>query len=536
MESSVTELAEEARTLASGNDPSLRGEVLRVLERLFDRLWAREDLFLEFGDDVQETAGALRWSDAPPRVEDGRFRYRNVDIPWSDQDAFRDWPPDEDAGVGEEADRCVRVLGECWGQSPLAERGRAGALVLLTHGSPAGVRWGASTDRVRCGRGVTFDDVHEFLEGSGGATRRLSNQPGSSALTIAGNIGTGGHGSGLGEGPLSSMVTEIVVQPAGASASPLRFDRDHPDFDYALAHLGRLGTVQEMELEVRPAFRLRLDREILRLGSSGSSVDEDLQRLLEHAVTVGRSDGVHSVDVWLSPYMEDDRLIAALGVRRFTDAPVSPDHLLPLALRSKALQVAGYLLAIVSSYLNPRWMRGIIGYALTKTATNNVVMEPRRALDLGPANELRMGSIEMAFDISSGVDAQPLKRIRKSVDELSDQDPARMLFAPMGIRFVGRGPAAGLSPQAGYAATMHVELPTFGRDDLFYGDEVLARLQGELADLGGRPHWGHRMYLEPTTLRRLWPEASIGRMAALTRALDPRGVFANPLVDALLGI
>ncbi|MBX3189195.1 MAG: hypothetical protein KF819_19385 [Labilithrix sp.] len=467
------------------------------------------------------------------------YTHRNVALTWDAAHRTWQWPPNHyatyDAMVADGLPG-IHVVGECWGMSKITHPKRGGGLLLS--GDPASVlgprvRWSTpGRKHVRCLLGATWGEVNDFLDLS--KTRNLENQPGFEGLTVAGNLGTGGHGSGLGLGPLSSMARQIVLGPVTPGGEPVTFDRQHADFDYVATHLGRLGPVVEIDLDLREVYNIAEERQIRVLGRNGTW-QEDLHALVAEAVALQAQPDVHSAEIWIAPYVDDGELVTAFGVRRRTTDPISTDTKRPSVLRCEALQALGRFVAIIVASLQPKWIRPVLRQTVKATKTPRVVMSARHGLDFGAPNVNRMGAIEMAMDISKRADGTPIITVIDKLAELARKKD-RYVFAPMGVRFVGAGPDRGLSPHVGRKKTMHIEIPTFGDDETFHGDEVLAPLQRALAKLDGRPHWGQRIYLSTAELSRLWPASEIAGMKRVVQRLDPHNVFANVLVDPVLGI
>jgi hypothetical protein len=472
-----------------------------------------------------------------PRLENGSFVYRNARLEGATEFAPWRWPPQTYDAYARAVANCqrVRVLGECWGMSAASNPAEGGGLLLS--GDPHDllgprVKAGSTGDRVHCRLGATWHEVHDFLEAHQ-PCKCAPNQPGFSGLTVAGSIGVGGHGSGLRLGSLESMVTQVelasVDNPTG---EPIVFRRGEDGFDFAVTHLGRLGPVIGVELQMQDAFRIAEEREVRMLGVHRSWKD-DLEALIAEAVELQRESDVHSAEIWIAPYQHAGEITSVLGVRRYTNDAPSTDTTRPAVLRCKALQVLGKLLSIAIVSLMPSAIKRILPGIVKQTQCKRVVLSAREGLDFGAPNENRMTAIECALSIEHG--AAAVIEAFEMLDHIGHEHD-RYVFSPVGIRFVGRGAEKGLSPQAGREHTMHVEVPTFD-GELFQGDAVLRPIQRHLAaKFHARPHWGQRVYLLSDELRGLWPAETHAEMASLVTRLDPRGVFGNPWIDRMLNL
>jgi hypothetical protein len=264
----------------------------------------------------------------------------------------------------------------------------------------------------------------------------------------------------------------------------------------------------------------------------------ELDELLIEAVELQENPGVHSVELWVAPYPDGEELTVAFGTRRYTTDPPSEGVKRPAVLRCEALQALGRVLAILLAWFGQWAIPWALRRAVRTTGTDRVVMEAREGLDFGAPNANNMEAIELAFDIGSGI-SRAADGLRALVDELENHArEGRFVFSPLGVRFVGRGEARGLSMQAGRSRTLHVEIPTFAYEAVFRGDEILAPLQAFMTRrFDVRSHWGQHVHLTASELRRLWPQSELENMANLARRLDPNGAFSNPaLLDPTLGL
>lgn len=519
----ISQQAAELQSKLSASGGQVTAENQEALLDFFDNL-------LERPQDQNESTLESLIEEAVEAVR--RFVRRNLELDFDPQAVtWRD--PDSDQPYDDMRNRVgnVRVVGELWGMSPLTHPLKAGALLVTDVGDRSiggRVKWvdEAAKNAVRCQLGATFGDVFEFLKNDP-ANMRLANQPGFSGLTVAGVVGTGGHGSGLRFGPLASLVSRIELADVAGGGGRKEFLRGGPDFELAVTHLGRLGPVRSIDLDVRKGFHIAETRSIHHIPKDG------LPTLIQEAIDEQRDDdGLHSIEIWVTPYADGDgHHTVAYGRRRFTDAPAMGKR--PISLRSKMLQGISRFLVSMVSFFNPAWVKPILHYALERTEEKTpVIMDAHDGLDFGAPNRAPMTSMELAVPLDRGGDA--VKLLLETLQDLSaNQD--LYVFAPLGMRFVGQGASTGISPQAGNARTLHLEVPTF-RGDTLRGAQTLARAQQTMARsiVKARPHWGQRVDLDAPTLASLWDKKSRDAVRAHVAKLDPNGVFASPLLDDML--
>jgi L-gulono-1,4-lactone dehydrogenase len=99
---------------------------------------------------------------------------------------------------------------------------------------------------------------------------------------------------------------------------------------------------------------------------------------------------------------------------------------------------------------------------------------------------------------------------------------------PMEVRFVA-GDDAWLSPAHG-RETCYLAV------HMFSGMEwagFFRSVEAAMVDLGGRPHWGKRHFLDAASLSPLYPDWD--RFASVRARLDPLGRFTNAYLERVLG-
>ncbi|MCA5924437.1 D-arabinono-1,4-lactone oxidase [Curtobacterium oceanosedimentum] len=104
------------------------------------------------------------------------------------------------------------------------------------------------------GAGTRYGVVAPDLDRAGAALHNMGSLP---HISVGGAVATGTHGSGTALGSLSTAVRAFEV--IGPDGSVRTVDRDDPTFDGAVLHLGLLGIVTRVTLDVEPAYRMRQD-------------------------------------------------------------------------------------------------------------------------------------------------------------------------------------------------------------------------------------------------------------------------------------
>ncbi|WP_412160589.1 D-arabinono-1,4-lactone oxidase [Curtobacterium flaccumfaciens] len=157
---------------------------------------------------------------------------------------------DEAAQVVADADR-VHGLGTRHSFNDVADT--PGTLLDLT-GIPTDLVVDAEHRTVTLGAGTRYGDVAADIDRAGFALHNTGSLP---HISIGGAVATGTHGSGTTLGSLATAVRAFEV--LGPDGSARTIDRTDPAFDGAVLHLGLLGIVTRVTLDVEPAYRMRQD-------------------------------------------------------------------------------------------------------------------------------------------------------------------------------------------------------------------------------------------------------------------------------------
>ncbi len=104
--------------------------------------------------------------------------------------------------------------------------------------------------------GVKYGQVGEYLHRAGYALRNMASLP---HISVAGACATATHGSGIGNGNLSTAVAAMEI--VTADGETIEFSREHhaERFDGMVVALGGLGIVTKLTLEIVPSFMVRQD-------------------------------------------------------------------------------------------------------------------------------------------------------------------------------------------------------------------------------------------------------------------------------------
>ncbi|WP_280264304.1 D-arabinono-1,4-lactone oxidase [Nocardia abscessus] len=318
--------------------------------------------------------------------------------------------------------------------------------------------------------------------------------------TVAGATATATHGTGAALQNLSAAVHSIELLLADGSRVELNEQTDPDGWRAARVGIGALGVVTAMTLRMVPSFVLEgIERpipveEVLADLDSFVDGNEHFEFYMfahsalamtkrNNRVTLREQPRGKAVD-WFADILMSNHLFDAL-CRVSRRQP----RLVPLIQRSAAY-AGSYRRQVDRSY--------------------RVFASPRL---------IRFTEMEYAIPREHSVDA-----IRE-IKELTARFDTPM---PIEVRWVAPDDAF-LSP-AGGRETCYIAVHQYRGMDF---EPYFRACEAVFDRYQGRPHWGKRHFQTAATLRERYPDWD--RFAEVRRRLDPKGRFANPYLDRVLG-
>src|SRR5579872_2993181 len=110
-----------------------------------------------------------------------------------------------------------------------------------------------ATNTVTVGSGVRYGELVPLLHERGLALHNLASLP---HISVAGAIATATHGSGLHNGNLATAVSGIEFVAADGQVVRLSREKDGEQFLGAVVHLGALGVLTRVTLNLLPTFQV----------------------------------------------------------------------------------------------------------------------------------------------------------------------------------------------------------------------------------------------------------------------------------------
>ncbi|HEV2935874.1 MAG TPA: D-arabinono-1,4-lactone oxidase [Streptosporangiaceae bacterium] len=382
----------------------------------------------------------------------------------------------------------IRVLATGHSFNDLADS--PGAQVSLA-GLPPEVEIDSAASQARVAAGMTYAELAARLDARGFALRNLASLP---HISVAGACATATHGSGIANRNLAAAVTAMTLVTADGDVAEL--DRADDAFAGAVVHLGALGVVARLTLELVPTFDVaQRVYENLPL----DALDDHFTALMTSAYSVSlftdwRSP--HLTQLWLK-HRHADQISPVTQEPWFTATPAparrNPVPGLPADRCTEQLGIPG------------RWYD-------------------------------RLPHFRPEFHPSAGHELQSeyLLPVEHAVPALHALNQVRDRIAPVlricEIRVV--------------AADQLWLSPCYRRDSVAFhftwvADTasvlpVVTLTERQLAPFAPRPHWGKIFTTPPDTLRSSYER--LPDFLALTRRFDPANKFRNAYTDRYLSL
>ena len=380
--------------------------------------------------------------------------------------------------------RSVRVLGTGHSFNRIADPDADGTL-LSAAGLPARYEVDPGRTTVTVSAGLRYAQVAGLLQADGLALANLASLP---HISVAGAVATGTHGSGAGNQGLASAVAALEL--VGPDGDLVRLARGEDGFDGAPVHLGALGVVTAVTLDVEPAYQ------VAQHVYTGLELDA---LAADPTAVTGAGYSVSVFTDWHTP-------VAQIWLKRRVDQAPAPATLL------------GAVPADTPQHPIP---------GVPATHCTEQLGVP------GPWHE-RLPHFRPDFTPSAGEELQS--------EFLIPAEAAPAAFAALRALGPRIAPVLQISEIRTVAADRLWLSPAHGRDSValhftWVPDgsavaPVLAAVEAALLPLGARPHWGKLFTATPGEAAALYERA--GDFRKLVDALDPAGKFRNPFVRAVM--
>ena len=392
----------------------------------------------------------------------------------------------------------IRVLGTGHSFNDMADS--PGAQVSLA-GLPPEVSVDSAARLARVAAGLSYAQVAVRLDAHGFALRNLASLP---HISVAGATATATHGSGAANQNLAAAVAGLTLVTADGELAEIR--RGDGGFEGAVVHLGALGVVVSLLLDLVPAFEV------------SQRVYEDLPLAALDDHFTGLMAAGYSVSLftdWRAPRLTQ------VWIKQRLDAPDPADPADPRSRRPlRSRRPHGSPPAPRPAARNP------VPGASPDACTQQLGV-PGRWYD-------RLPHFRPEFKPSAGDELQSeyLLPVAHAVPALHALNEIRDHLAPVlqicEIRVIAADQLWLSTAYDRDSVAFHFTWIADAASVL----PVVTRLEQALAPFAPRPHWGKVFTTSPEDLRARYPR--LPDFLALTRRFDPSGKFRNPYTTRLL--
>lgn len=338
--------------------------------------------------------------------------------------------------------------------------------------------------------GVKYGDLSTYLYSQGFALHNLASLP---HISIAGACATATHGSGMLNGNLSTAVAAIEYVDASGELVSISRKSDESSFPGAVVHLGGLGALTTITLDIQPAF--------------------DIRQKVFQFLPVSE----------LTQYF-DDIMGMGYSVSLFTD--FKTDKVNQVWVKSK-----------IDSTDYPQGEDFFGAKPATRNIHPIVELSAENCTDQmdtpGPWYD-RLPHFKMDFTPSSGKELQSeyFVPLENAVDAYLAVAGLKDIISPLLLISEIRTIAADdlwMSPCYNQpSVTIHFTWKQ-NWDKLRH---VLPLIENELKSFSVRPHWGKLFTMEPTRIHSLY--SKLDDFKSLLRESDPGGKFRNEFLQLYL--
>ena len=345
--------------------------------------------------------------------------------------------------------------------------------------------------RVTVEGGISYGQLCPDLDRRGFALHNLASLP---HISIAGACATATHGSGVANGNLATPVSALEIVTAGGEVLTLSREADGDTFHGAVVHLGGLGVVTSVTLDVQPAFAMRQDVYLdMPAGQARDHFDAIVAAGYSVSLFTDWQKGRIN-EVWVKRRVEEGA--AAAAAADFHGARPATANVHPIVELS------------------------------AEHCTEQMGVP-------GPWYE-RLPHFRMGFTPSSGTELQSEYFVprRHAVEAILAVERLRDHVSPLLM----------ISELRTVAADQLWMSPCYGRPSLAIHftwkpdwegvRKVLPMIERELDPFGVRPHWGKLFTMPPAALRRRYEKCD--EFKALLARHDPTRKFRNAFLTAAL--
>ncbi|MGH6826197.1 FAD-binding protein [Methyloceanibacter sp.] len=335
--------------------------------------------------------------------------------------------------------------------------------------------------------------------------------------SIAGAIATSTHGSSLSHGSLSDMVLE--VEAVFANGTLRKFSGDDDDMKAMRCHLGRLGILTKVKLQLGPAFSLNCA--ITRLPCRAA---------FRQILSTARAQEYVNM-LWIPDFdMADLRVLTRLPLRPRNQAALNLEHsymkksMLCLRLEDVGSFFSSHLYQLLPKCYGMRYCRlvqesffedqGVIDNSY-RVFLYDLYREPTEN------HRLRMIlNVEYAFDVECLPEL--LTKMRTKLTEFRVKG-SYLNYPRINVRFAPKSDATLIGMNAD-RDTAYVGIYVLGSVQHRRQIPIAEAIENIFIEHHGRPHWGKYRYLTSPKYKETY--TGLAAFEAVRSKLDPDGMFS----------
>ncbi len=339
--------------------------------------------------------------------------------------------------------------------------------------------------------GVTYGELAPFLEARGFALHNLASLP---HISVAGACATGTHGSGIGNGCLTSAVIAMEIMRADGGKIRLTRDQNPEAFRMAAVHLGALGVVTNLTLEVMPTYQVA---QTVYENLSFDQLEHNFRAIFSSAYSVSLFtdwQGNRVTQAWLKHKLGGAQNTAAPDVFFGATKQTRKLHPLPNLSAESCTEQEG---------IPGAWYERL----------------PHFRLDYTPSAGAEIQT-EYFVPFEGGYPAI------RAIEALRDEITPHLLISEL------RVVAADDLPMSMCFRRESLGIHFTWKPEIDAVRALLPRVEGRLAPFGARPHWAKLFTMSPRQVRTLYP--GFADFERLVHGFDPAGTFRNSFLEDLL--
>lgn len=345
---------------------------------------------------------------------------------------------------------------------------------------------------VKVGPGIAYGKLAPIIDAKGFALHNLASLP---HITVAGSVATATHGSGIHNGNLATQVSGLQIVTADGNIVELSRAKDGNNFLTAVVHLGALGAVTAVTLDLVPAFAAT---QTVYENLSFDQLEHNFDAIMGAGYSVSLFttwQGNNASEVWIKNKVAPGSTPPAYAhlPKEFYGATLQKTKLHPIA-GTPAENCTEQMGSV------GRWYERLPHFKMEFTPSRGEEIQSEFFIPREHAYQAVRAVEQLRNQITPHLFITELRTIA------ADQLPMSMAYRrdSLAIHFTWkREPDAVL--------------------------KVLPAIEAKLAPFDARPHWGKVFTVAPKTLQSRYPKLS--DFKALAARMDPAGKFRNEFLD-----